>query len=384
MLRQLKRFFCSIQYCQENLIYFVVWSLIFLAPLLTLYVSKTDASGFIFKWDEVLVVWRMLALYLLLFVVHNFLFAPLLFCKRKNILYFLLVSVIVVSFAVFQYNDRPEKMTRAPLIEREAFPRSGFSHSALDKGHRPPPPPHVKRPNGAPPVVWQRNILSIAVLVFMFGANFGVKAYFRSRGDRRRLAELEKQDLEHQLEYLRYQINPHFFMNTLNNIHALVDIDPEQAKDAIRGFSKMMRFVLYDGNRCSVLLADELDFVRNYVALMRLRYTDKVRINIELPDELPDLLLPPMILITFVENAFKHGVSYQRDSFVDVRVTVEEGRLRFVCHNSKGLTPNTGKSGLGLANVRKRLDLLYGSEYSLVIHDETDKYMVDLIIPLVL
>ena len=159
----------------------------------------------------------------------------------------------------------------------------------------------------------EHDILAIVVLILMFAANLGIKSYFRSRDDRKRLAELEHENLEQQLEYLRYQINPHFFMNTLNNIHALVDIDPEKAKDTILELSKMMRFVLYEGNKQSVPLVRELDFIRHYITLMQLRYTDKVRIILDLPTETPDHTLPPLILISFVENAFKHGVSYQQE-----------------------------------------------------------------------
>jgi len=236
-----------------------------------------------------------------------------------------------------------------------------------------PPKPDIIPPN---------DILAVAILVLMFGANLGIKVYFRSRDYRKRLAILERENLEQQLEYLRYQINPHFFMNTLNNIHALVDIDPEQAKGTILELSNMMRFVLYEGNKQSVPLQRELDFIRHYVALMQLRYTEKVKITLNLPHESPDRLIPPLILITFIENAFKHGISYQRESFIDITVAVESGTLRFVCRNSKADRPNEEKGGVGLANVRKRLNLLYDHSYSLKTKDSPDVYQVELVIPL--
>jgi len=224
----------------------------------------------------------------------------------------------------------------------------------------------------------------------MFGANLGLKGWFRSRDDRQRLAELERENLEQQLEYLRYQINPHFFMNTLNNIHALVDIDPEQAKDTIVELSKMMRFVLYEGNKQRVPLSRELEFIRHYVALMQLRYTERVRIVLDLPAEVPERPVPPLVLITFIENAFKHGVSYQRESFIEVMVKVDGDRLQFSCRNSKAETtkrPNDEtappqQGGVGLANVRKRLNLLFAHDYSLHIRDDGDVYTVDLTFPL--
>ena len=170
----------------------------------------------------------------------------------------------------------------------------------------------MERRHTPPLFVGEHDVLSIVVLILMFGANLGTKYYFRSRSDQRKLEDLEKQNLEQQLEYLKYQINPHFFMNTLNNIHALVDIDPEKAKSTILELSKMMRFVLYEGNKTVVPLEREISFLQNYITLMKLRYTDKVRIQVDVAQTLPNKDVPPLIFITFVENAFKHGVSYRQ------------------------------------------------------------------------
>jgi len=224
--------------------------------------------------------------------------------------------------------------------------------------------------------------MAVVILILMFGMNLGIKGYYRHRYDERRMASLEKKSLEHQLEYLKYQINPHFFMNTLNNIHALVDIDPEKAKSTIVELSKMMRFILYEGDKNGVPLSRECEFIRTYITLMRLRYTDKVKINVELPRELPDKTVPPLMLISFIENAFKHGISYLHDSFIDITVNVNNDHLTFRCHNSKADKPNTEKGGIGLANVRQRLQLLYDSNFTLNIQDNPNTYNVELTIPL--
>jgi LytS/YehU family sensor histidine kinase len=144
----------------------------------------------------------------------------------------------------------------------------------------------------------------------------------------------------------------------------------------------MMRFVLYEGDKKGVPLTKEMEFIRTYVALMQLRYTDKVKISLNLPDEVPDRTLPPLMLISFIENAFKHGVSYQRESFIEIGVAVDDDRLIFVCRNSKADVPNEEKGGVGLVNVRKRLNLLYDHDYSLCIRDDADVYTVELNIPL--
>ena len=233
-----------------------------------------------------------------------------------------------------------------------------------------------------PLFVAERDILPLVVLILMFGVNLGTKFYFRSRSDQRRLQDLEKQNLEQQLEYLKYQINPHFFMNTLNNIHALVDIDPEKAKSTILELSKMMRFMLYEGSKSVVPLEREMTFLQNYITLMKLRYTDKVRISVDVPASLPNKDVPPLMFITFVENAFKHGVSYRQESFIDIAMAIANDRLTFTCVNSRIPKEEDKHGGVGLANVRQRLDLIYGQNYQLDIRDEQTSYTVKLTLPL--
>ena len=362
---------------QENLIYLAVWGVLFITPTLSMYIRTLNDADFPFDWTEVFVVWREFALYLLLFLIHNFLLAPLLVHGHKRMAYFTLVIAVLATFTVYQCTSRPQE-------------RGHRDHRPpMEQKDRPVPPPFDEhgphgqhRPNMPPPIVGERDILSIVVLILMFGANLGIKGYFRSRDDHKRLAALEKQNLEQQLEYLRYQINPHFFMNTLNNIHALVDIDPAKAQETILELSKMMRFVLYEGDKRGVSLTKEMEFIRTYIKLMQLRYTEKVKITLDLPQETPDRQLPPLILITFIENAFKHGVSYQRESFIEVKMKVVDDRLQFTCRNSKADVPNQEKGGVGLANVRKRLNLLFEHQYTLQIDDTPDVYSVELVIPL--
>ena len=375
---------------QENLIYLAAWGLLFASPLLSIYVRTVGDSSQVFEWWEVLVVWRLFAIYLVLFLIHNFLLAPLFLGKpnsheNKRVMYFSIVVMILAAFTVYQCNNRPEMKGHRPSMERpDHHQPPHFANPPKDFDGRPAPRNH--RPEDAPPpIVGEQDILAIIMLILMFGANLGIKGFYRGLEDRKRLTELEHENLEQQLEYLRYQINPHFFMNTLNNIHALVDIDPEKAKGTILELSKMMRFVLYEGNKQGVSLTNEIDFIRHYIALMQLRYTDKVRIDIDLPAEVPDRQIPPLILITFIENAFKHGISYQHESFIEVKVSVEKGELWFDCRNSKAEKPhqtNEEKGGVGLANVRKRLNLLFGRNYILRIKNDPDVYSVTLNIPL--
>ena len=389
------------QSLQENLIYLAVWGLLFLAPILSLYVRVMNDAYIPFDWEEVLLVWRKLAVFLLLFLVHNFLLAPLLIYRNKRIAYFSIIVVVIAAFTVYQCSSRPE-LTKPmghrppPNMEMADHPRP--HQSGLTKPDA--PPVHLPRHMTPPPIIGEHDILAIVILILMFGANLGIKGWFRSRDDRKRLAELERENLEQQLEYLHYQINPHFFMNTLNNIHALVDIDPAKAQETIVELSKMMRYVLYEGNKQGVPLSQEFDFIQHYVSLMQLRYTNKVRITLDLPTDVPNKQIPPLLLITFIENAFKHGISYQHESFIEMKAEVKNSKLQFFCRNSKGQESrvesqesrvesqesrvNDKQGGVGLTNTRKRLELLYDKNYTLHIEDMSDTYSVCLVVPLLI
>lgn len=340
---------------QENLLYLALWTTLFVAPVLSMYIHSVSDSFYTFQWHDLWMIWPKFLVFLALFLIHNFLLAPILIHKNKRWQYSLITISIIALFTLYQCTSRPA-----------------------------PPPHHAPEPSHmAPPaIVGEHDIMAVIILILMFGMNLGIKGYYRHRYDERRMASLEKKNLEHQLEYLKYQINPHFLMNTLNNIHALVDIDPEKAKSTIVELSKMMRFVLYEGNKQGVPLSREFDFIRHYVALMQLRFTDKVKISLDLPQMAPDRQIPPLILITFIENAFKHGVSYKHDSFITIKAIAAAGRLQFECRNTKTEQPNQEKGGVGLRNVRQRLDLLFDENYTLRIQDEAEIYSVELEIPL--
>ena len=392
---------------QENLAYLVAWSLLFATPLLSLYLRTTNDPYLEFNWQEVFFVWGKFSIFLGLFLIHNFLLAPLLIHSHKRVVYFSIVTALIAGFIVIQCTTRPkgiekrmrfhhERMEQRNMERGENMPPDFEEFEKFREGNPEGDPrndemrkddmhkkgPRMERRHTPPLFVGEHDVLSIVVLLLMFGANLGTKFYFRSRSDQRKLEDLEKQNLEQQLEYLKYQINPHFFMNTLNNIHALVDIDPSKAQETIRELSKMMRFVLYEGDKSGVPLTKEFEFVRTYTKLMQLRYSDKVRITVDVPDEAPDVTIPPLMLISFIENAFKHGISYQHDSFIDIKLEVKDNNLSFTCRNSKAEKPNQEKGGVGLANVKKRLDLLYDKKYSLDIKDEPDIYIVELKLPL--
>lgn len=374
---------------QELLVYLALWIILFIAPLLGAYIGYSrseDATTF--PWNDLWHIWRQYIILFAAFLIHNFLLAPLLIYRQKRIHYSIGIVLLLSAFIVTNYLDKPKLEPRHPRfheikrpVHKENPPDMPFF---TDDRHHPHPDgmPELRGPK--PPIMFrEHDVVSIIILLLIMGMNLGIKYYFRHRQDRERLITLERQNLEQQLEYLKYQINPHFLMNTLNNIHALVDIDPEQAKDTIVELSKIMRFVLYEGSKQKVPLRQELIFLDNYIQLMRMRVTDKkVDITVDIPQAIPDREIPPLMMITFVENAFKHGVSYQRHSFIDINIQITDDHLIFFIRNSKVPQNEDRHGGLGLKNVKRRLELIYGTNYTLDIKDEENTYTVNLTLPL--
>ena len=390
---------------KELYLYLALWLLLFLTPLFSIYMRLSHLpSDTAFPWSELLLMWRQYAVFLVMFLVHNYLLAPLLVYRQRRVLYFSSLAVLLGLFLVLQCSNRPDLPKGPHGHDNPPAFAERMQHDDEEHFGPPPPPPDAKdfgkdKHHGPPPrfkedhrppvIIGQHDVVATIIFILMLGMNLGVKLYFRQRKDQERLLQLENDNLEQQLEYLKYQINPHFLMNTLNNIHALVDIDPEQAKETIVELSKIMRFVLYEGSKQKVALRQELIFLENYIELMKMRFTDHVTITVNMPDLIPDREIPPLLLITFVENAFKHGVSYQQPSFVTIDIRLEEGEstfLHFKCMNSKQAkaegTANPSEHGVGLQNAHRRLDLLYGNSYTLDIDDTESTYTVTLRLPL--
>lgn len=197
--------------------------------------------------------------------------------------------------------------------------------------------------------------------------------------------ELEKSNYEAGLSNLKSQLNPHFLFNTLNNIYSLIALSPEKAQQSVHELSKLLRYVLYENNQHFVPLTKELDFIHNYVELMRIRLSEHVEIKTSIPAPPGEgILIAPLLFISLIENAFKHGVSHSEPSFIDIRLTYEDNSIFFLISNSyfpKDTSDKSG-SGIGLANLRKRLELLYPGEFMLRTERSGNSYISELLLPL--
>ena len=365
---------------QEVVIYGILWGIVFLlVPIVMFLQGRSNDPSFQLK--ELFRIWLGILPFFLLFLFHDLLAAPLWVEKGKVGVYVAVTAGLLLVFGGGVWADR-RTPGPGPLGVPPSWERMERDRPPLDRGEEgsmPLPPDGGRHPRGSMPMT--PEVMKFVMGLLVLGVNLGVKYYVKSLRSERMMAQMKAENLERQLETLRYQINPHFFMNTLNNIHALVDIDPEQAKTSIEEFSKMMRFILYEGDRPTIPLSKELEFLRHYVALMKMRYADTVRIDLSLPEEDSGAEVPPLVLASFVENAFKHGMSYEKPSFVRLAVSLEGGKIAFKCVNSRQGEEQVRSHGVGLANVRGRLDLLYGDRYTLHIDQNAEVYDILLLLP---
>jgi two-component system, LytTR family, sensor histidine kinase AlgZ len=189
--------------------------------------------------------------------------------------------------------------------------------------------------------------------------------------------ELENEKLTAELTFLKAQINPHFLFNTLNNLYYLAFTNSPNTTEVIAKLSQMMRYMIYDSNHEKVLLSKEIEYIENYISLEKLRLNNQIPINFEVEGEINQVQIVPLILITFLENAFKHGISNNSiDAYITLKIFVQNNKLIYTVENSKLATNNHEKSGIGLQNVRRRLDLSYSQKSHLEINDTEKDYKI--------
>lgn len=199
---------------------------------------------------------------------------------------------------------------------------------------------------------------------------------------RREKKEKEKQAqrLSTELRFLRSQVSPHFLFNVMTNMVALARQKSDLLEPSLIRFSELLRYMLYETNNDRFPVSKEAEYLQNYIDLQELRFSDSVKVNRQISIDNPGCSIEPMLLIPFVENAFKHGIGLTEDPFIDIRLEVNKGQLYFLVRNnySKDNTTKDNNSGIGLVNVKNRLTLLYNKKHQLRITDNNDIYTAEL------
>lgn len=341
----------------ENLIYSLLWSSFLLFPVLML-----GSNGNI-SWARILLEWIRLAPFLIFFILHNSLLIPNFLFRKKILIYVcnVIFSVILVlmmfpmcrEIQLLILPDEPPRPLQGIGIHRGFFFIKGLSDKLL-----------------------------FMLLILSF--NLSLKYFFRQQEKLRQEETKGKEMLRTELNFLKNQISPHFFMNTLNNIYALIDYDPDIAKETVISLSHMMRHILYQSQSRRVHIEKEMDFIRSYVELMRLKTSEKVIISCSIPEILPDKSIPPLIFISLIENAFKHGVSLKEKSYISIDFSFpDENHIKCrIANSNHSANHQREHKGIGLENTRRRLDIEFPSAYTLDINDTENEYIVNINIPI--
>ena len=192
----------------------------------------------------------------------------------------------------------------------------------------------------------------------------------RDRGKADRVAkEKQEENLKTELSFLRSQISPHFMFNVLNNLIALIRMKSDQLEPTVFKLSSLMRYMIYETDEKKVSLQKEIEYLRNYIDLQQLRFGDKIKMNVNLEAPPENFEIEPMLLIPFIENAFKHGTGYIQKPQIDIELAVKNSTINFSVRNKYGVAEEQKdeSSGIGLANVKRRLNLLYENQHELSI-----------------
>ncbi|WP_298540003.1 histidine kinase [uncultured Aquimarina sp.] len=231
---------------------------------------------------------------------------------------------------------------------------------------------------------WYGVYKMIFFLIYTTGAGMAVFFLRRNMIIQREKEDKEKLQKEMELNYLKEQVNPHFFFNSLNSIYALSRQQSPETPDVVMQLSELMRYQLESSKKETVLLKEELEFIENYLLLEEKRLSKRCIVELVIEGNLSGLKISPMLLIPFVENAIKHGAqSTNEQSKIDIYATIKDTTLHFVVVNSKPtVVIASNRNGLGLENVRRRLGLLYPNAYTLNIADKGNEYHVNLTIDL--
>lgn len=304
-----------------------------------------------------------LSTYLALFYFHSTILFPKLFCKKQYVLYFLSVLVLLMTINFLKPLDHLIAQLKPASVTRMSSN-----------------PPRSKDPGNHWPA--RINFVSDFLFLLTISLSLANETTLRGRQTEKKALFAETQKKQAELSFLRSQINPHFLFNTLNNIYSLAITQSEHTATSIMKLSNMLRYVTEESKRDFVLLETEIDCLKDYIALQQLRLTAKTTLAFSVTGQPGIKTIAPLVLLPFLENAFKYGVSNQEASEINVVLTCTDNSILFTCSNKIFRThQELNGTGIGIANTRQRLDHLYGDRYSLRIHTFNNIYTTTLSLP---
>lgn len=293
-----------------------------------------------------------LVLTILLFYINYFLLVPR-FLLNKNLALYVLtcLTLIITAGLVINFGFSPEPKNFPDFARPDNIRDNHFIRQLF-------------------------TMLNLSTPIFI-SALLRVYVEWRKNEDLRKKVENEKVSSE--LQFLKTQLNPHFLFNSLNAIYSLSVKSSPNTSEAIISLSELMRYMLYEADKDRVKLGKELEYIKNYVQLQRLRLSDSVNVKLKISGEDRGKEIPPLLFISFIENAFKYGTDYKGKTYVNINLLIQEKAIHLRVENKIGAPRKQSKnSGVGLENIKNRLRLLYPNSHDLQIYDDGKTYIVDL------
>ncbi|KJD33674.1 hypothetical protein PK35_06990 [Tamlana nanhaiensis] len=301
---------------------------------------------------------------ILAFYLNYSLFVPHLLLNKKTVLYF----TVLISFSFF-----------FTYLLNDIIPKPQFKPLNFDLKN----PPNLPHPDNEPFFFNFRGFFpSGGLLLLIFALSTSIKLGFEWFKSERQRVEIESEKVNSELSFLKAQLNPHFLFNSLNSIYSLAHKQSKDTTNAIVILSDLMRYMIYEANKALVPLEKEIDYIKNYVSLQLLRLKDSSNVKINVHGDLK-YSIEPLLLISFIENAFKYGTDFTGKTNVCIKIRIENEQLNLYVFNSVShQQPKSEDSGVGLQNIKNRLHLLYPNQHHLDIKNDKKSYEVNLTLKL--
>jgi len=329
------------------LLHSFLWLFAFLYPLFSL--DDISNTQYIIHRN-----WLSITSIFLVFYINYFVFVDRFFFKKKKLQFYIInILLIAILFFLIRYFLKWDALN--PLM-------NGIRIREVRSGQ-------------------MSSIQLILPMILSIGMSVGLKINKKLNKNQLTLQQVKQAQLVAEIKYLKYQVQPHFLFNTLNNIYALVDSSPVIAKESIHSLSKMMRYLLHESSTNKVPLAKEIDFLERYIDLMHLRISSNFKLEKSFPIINQPIKIAPLTLIPFIENAFKHGIDAVQASFIKIELEVDNDKIKYsVVNSSFAEKDKVTNSGIGLKNLKKRLELLYPNKFELFTKERNNLFKATLIL----
>lgn len=338
-------------------IHIIIWVVLFIFPVF--FTPPNERINY--PW-LIVHAWVPLVEYMIVFYTNYILFNGKILFKKKYLTYALVNALIILFFL---------------------WVNGKCHHYLMELDMRRGTLPDFKKYPSPPTITFVlSDLISFFIPIAFAVAVSSTEHWMKTESEKK---EAENKSLESELQHLRYQLQPHFFFNALNNIYSLVEQSPSKAQEAIHNLSKLMRYLLYDVGKEKIELSQEIDFLKKFIQLMELRHNDRTSSRFVFPEtKNTNYYIAPLLFIPMIENAYKHGVSATQASDISFEMRVEKNELYFTSKNSnfpKNKSDKSG-SGIGLNNLKKRLELIYPKKYELRSGVMGNAYFIELKIDL--